>query len=131
TLSLRMVDSADTRARVFDDCCVRGSSDGALVVWMTPPVRFAERLVAERFPVVLLNAQDPRMWSVGVDHQAAAKQAAAYCLGLGHRRLALVDRLTDPFDAASPALCGRGFHEALTQAQVEVPADYERLADIT
>src|SRR6266852_4157741 len=51
-LIVRPVDGADERDRVFQECCVRGHTDGALVVWMAPTETFVQRLDAEQFPAV-------------------------------------------------------------------------------
>src|SRR5438067_6060085 len=55
-LVVRTVEDADQRDRVFQECCVRGRTDGVLVVWMAPTERFVERLDAEQLPAVLLNS---------------------------------------------------------------------------
>ncbi len=131
SLVLRTIEGAEERQRVFDDCCARGNSDGALVVWMVPPQPFVERMTAAGFPAVLLNVVDPRLWSVAVNHDTAAEQAVRYCLRLGHRRIALVDRLEDAYDTASRGICLRGYRQALGEAGLGVPADYERLSELT
>jgi DNA-binding LacI/PurR family transcriptional regulator len=131
TLLVRTVGATDERDRVFDECCGRASSDGVLVVWMAPTDAFADRLANVGIPVVLLNTVDSRMSSVAVDHDAAAEQAAAYCLGLGHRRLALVDRLEDPYNRSSRGMCERGYQHALTTAGVTPRAEYTRLAEFS
>src|SRR5205807_1314175 len=107
TLLARTIADAEERDRAFEDCCSRSRADGALALWLVPTDRLVERLAGAVFPVVLLNVVDPRLWSVAVDHDAAARSAVEYCMGIGHRRIALVDRAVDVFDSAGAGICGR------------------------
>jgi DNA-binding LacI/PurR family transcriptional regulator len=129
TLLIRTAEGAAERERVYEDCCSRGRADGVLVVWMAPTDAFVDRLSLSGVPAVLVNAVHPRLWSVGVDHDAAAERAAEYCLGLGHQRLGLIDRRVDPFEPHSPGICQRGFETALATAGHTSAADRQRLAD--
>ena len=78
---------------------------------------------------MLFRSEHPRLWRVGVDHDSAAERAAAYCLGLGHERMGLIDRRVDPFEPLSPGICQRGFETALATAGRAAAADHERLAE--
>jgi DNA-binding LacI/PurR family transcriptional regulator len=127
TLLIRTIDGPADRDRVFDACCHRRSADGVLVVWTPPTAAFLDRIAAESLPVVLLNAESARLWSVGVDHTAAAHRAVTYCLGLGHRQIALVDRFADPFASTGPGVCQLGYRTALDDARLSVLPDYEHL----
>ncbi len=122
---LRSMDSVSDRDRAFETCCHRGRADGVLLAWTPPTEVFVQRLQAEELPAVLLNAVDRRMWGVAVDHDAAARRAVEYCVGLGHRRLAVIDRFADPFAAAGPGLCQRGYSEALAAASIQERPEYE------
>jgi DNA-binding LacI/PurR family transcriptional regulator len=127
TLAIRTVDTADDRARALDECCMRSDADGALLVWLAPTEDFVERISTTRFPVVLLNAVDPRLWSLAVDHEEAAANAVTYCLGLGHQRVGLVDRLGDPYDAGGDGICRAGYERALLDAGRPVVPDYHAI----
>jgi LacI family transcriptional regulator, repressor for deo operon, udp, cdd, tsx, nupC, and nupG len=129
TLLIRTAEDAAERERVYEECCLRGRADGVLVVWMAPTEAFVERVTQSGLPAVLVNAVHPRLWSVGVDHEAAAERAAAYCLGLGHERLGLIDRREDPFEPLSTGICQRGFETALATAGHAIVAENQRLAD--
>jgi DNA-binding LacI/PurR family transcriptional regulator len=131
TLLVRTMESQQERQRAFEQCGVRGRADGALALWTTPPPHIAERLAAEHFPMVLLNVVDPRVSSVGVDHDAAARSGVEYCARLGHRRIGLVDRRLDLFDAAGPGICAVGYREAVASAGLEVHAGYEQMAELS
>src|SRR5579872_2512608 len=54
-LLVRTIQDAGDRDRAFEECCRRGQSDGALVLWLTPPSSFFERLTLDPVPAVLLN----------------------------------------------------------------------------
>lgn len=129
TLTVRTVEDADERDRVFDECCARGSADGALVVWLSPTDAFLRRLASGSFAAVLLNAVHPGVSSVGVDHDLAAEQALTYCHRIGHRRMALVDQRQDPLDPSSPGMCQRAYGRFMADTGLPAPEAYERLAE--
>jgi DNA-binding LacI/PurR family transcriptional regulator len=131
TLLVRTVDGPVERERTFDECCTQATSDGALLVWLPPTEAFVERVKAAGFLAVLLNAYHPQLWSVGVNHDHAAEQAVRYCYDRGHRRIALVDRPEDPFDATSRGICERGYRQTLAALGLSVPAEYERVAEFS
>jgi DNA-binding LacI/PurR family transcriptional regulator len=126
---LRTIDDAAERELVFADCCQRGRTEGAIVMWMPPTEALARRLAADMFPTVVVNGFDQRLSSVCVDHAEAAQQAVTYCAGLGHTRIALVDCGQDPFDAASPAMCRDGYTQGLAQAGLPRVDEYHVLAE--
>jgi DNA-binding LacI/PurR family transcriptional regulator len=130
-LVVRIVEDADAREQVFQECCMRGRADGALLVFVAPTESFVQRLIAEGFPAVLVNSVHPGLWSAGVDHDAAARAAVAHCIELGHRRIALVDRLEDPFNSTSGRVCQRGYQQMLADAGLELWPGYDRLADLS
>lgn len=129
TLIVRTIDDAAERDRVFADCCQRGRTEGAILVWMPPTEVLVERRAADNFPIVSLNGPHPRVASVVVDHADSALRAVAYCAGLGHRRIALVDAGADPFDPSSPGICHDGYVRGLDQARLEPAAGYEVIAE--
>ena len=131
TLLIRTIGSAEEREQVFAECCLRGRSEGVILVWLTPTESLIERLLAERFPAVLLNTEDARLWSVGVDHAEAAESAVTYCARLGHRRIALIDRNADPFEQTTPWVCRDGYERGMSAAGLEVRAVYERLEPLS
>jgi DNA-binding LacI/PurR family transcriptional regulator len=101
-----------------------------LVVWPPPTEAFFERLAAEAVPAGLLNAVNPVVWAVAVDHMAAAHRAVTYCAGLGHRRIALIDRFVDPFATTGAGVCQRGYQLALADAGLAQSADYEHVVPL-
>lgn len=128
TMLIRTIGGADERERVFDECCLRNRSDGVLVVWMPPSDAFVERVQADKVRAVLVNARHPSFSSVAVDNDVAAEQAVRHCASLGHRRMGLIDRRLDPFDAVSPGVFERGYARALASLGPGAANGYVRLA---
>src|SRR5207244_7912630 len=79
--------------------------DGALLVSLNPTRGLISRVTQAALPLVLVDAEHPRLASVGVDHATAAASAVRYLIGLGHRQIALVDRPEDPFAPTSASPC--------------------------
>jgi DNA-binding LacI/PurR family transcriptional regulator len=129
TLLIRTAGDSAERERMYAECCARGRADGVLVVWMAPTQTLVDRLGQHGTPAVLVNAIHPGVWSVGVDHAAAAERAARYCVGLGHERLGLIDLRADPFDRRSPGICARGFATALAATGHTAAADHQLLTE--
>ncbi len=131
TVLLRTVETEHDRDRVFEECCVRGRSDGVLLVWLPPTEALVQRLLDVGLPLVLVNAEHPRCASVGVDHAASAASAVEYCLRLGHRRIGLIDRRTDVFDGSSPGICRAGYIASLHAAGIEAPDALQQVAELS
>jgi DNA-binding LacI/PurR family transcriptional regulator len=130
TLLVRTIDGPADRERVFSACCKRGRADGVLVVWTPPTEAFVERLASEALPAVLLNAESPNLLAVAVDHTAAAHRAVTYCAGLGHRRIALIDRFADPFATSGEGVCQVGYRTALADGGLTQLPDYEHVVPL-
>jgi DNA-binding LacI/PurR family transcriptional regulator len=124
TLSIRTVATPEDRARALDQAGRSSDADGAVLVWLTPTQDFAERVAAQHFPTVLLNAQHPRLWGVAVNHDLAATNAVSYCIGLGHQRIGLVDRLEDPFNYSGAGICRFGYDDTIEAAGLPTPLSY-------
>ena len=117
-LLIRTIERPADRDRVFTALAARDRADGALIVSQSPTIDLLARLAAQRSPAVLVDAVDPRLPSVAVDHEGAAATAVRHLLGLGHRRIALVDHAATPFAQGSPAGRRRGYRAALAEAGV-------------
>jgi DNA-binding LacI/PurR family transcriptional regulator len=116
TLLIRTIERPAERDGVFAALGEGERADGVLIVSQEPPASFLARLGKRPAPVVLVDATHPQLTSVAVDHQAAALRAVRHLLGLGHRRIALVDHAAMPFAQGSPAGRRRGYRLALTEA---------------
>jgi DNA-binding LacI/PurR family transcriptional regulator len=123
-LLIRTIERPADRDRVFSALAAPDRADGAILVSQAPSSDLITRLAAQRTPVVLVDAVEPHLPSVGVDHAAAAATAVRHLLALGHRRIALVDHAESPFAQGSPAGRRQGYRTALREAGVPLrPAD--------
>jgi len=75
--------------------------------------------------------EQPRLASVSVDHEAAARVAVQHLINLGHERIALVGRTEDPFGLDMPDARQRGYHAALAEAGIRPRREYERTTDFS
>jgi DNA-binding LacI/PurR family transcriptional regulator len=128
-LNVRVLEHPADREQAFAQIARRGYPDGVLVIRVPPTGDLLSRLAQAQLPGMLVDATHPDLPSVGVDHRAAEAAMVDHLLGLGHRRIALVDRRADPFDQA--VLDGRrqGYREALEQAGLGPRPEYEPAAD--
>jgi DNA-binding LacI/PurR family transcriptional regulator len=129
TLLIRTIERRADRDRVLRDQNLRRRVDGALLVSLNPTRGLVRRVTEAALPLVLVDAEHPRLPSVAVDHAAAAAAAVRHLLALGHRRIALIDHAEDPFAPVWPDARHRGYRLALTEARVPPRAEYERLTD--
>jgi LacI family transcriptional regulator len=130
-LLIRTIERQADRARVLREQYLRGRVDGALLVSLTPTRGLVSRVMAAGVPLVLVDAEQPKLPSVAVDHAAAAATAVRHLVELGHRRIALVDHAQDPFAPVYPDQRHRGYRRALTEAGLPERSDYERVTDFS
>jgi DNA-binding LacI/PurR family transcriptional regulator len=128
-LLIRTIERRADRDRVLRDQDVRRRVDGALLVSLNPTRGLVRRITEAPLPLVLVDAEHPRLPSVAVDHAAAAAAAVRHLLGLGHRRIALIDHAEDPFAPVWPDARHRGYRLALAEAGVPPRPEYERVTD--
>ena len=128
-LLIRTIERRADRDRVLRDQDLRRRADGALLVSLNPTRGLIRRVTEAARPLVLVDAEHPRLPSVSVDHTAAAEAAVRHLLSLGHRRVALVDHAEDPFAPVWPDARHRGYRQALAEAGVAPRTEYERLTD--
>src|SRR5919197_149381 len=126
-LLIRTIERRAERDRVLRDQDVRRRVDGALLVSLNPTRGLIGRVTEAALPLVLVDAEQPRLPSVAVDHAAAAAAAVRHLLGLGHRRIALIDHTEDPFAPVWPDARHRGYRQALSEAGVAPRPEYERV----
>jgi DNA-binding LacI/PurR family transcriptional regulator len=128
TLLIRTIERRADRDRVLREKNLRRRVDGVLLVSLSPTRELIGRVARAALPLVLVDAHDPRLPGVAVDHAAAAAGAVRHLLGLGHRRIALVDHLEDPFAPVYPDARHRGYRAALAEAGLRPRPTYERVA---
>ncbi|HVN77247.1 MAG TPA: LacI family DNA-binding transcriptional regulator [Thermoanaerobaculaceae bacterium] len=108
----------------------RGRVDGLIV--MSPDVD-AETLRAnlpETLPVVLLNCGTEGLWfdSITIDNHGGAHAMVRHLIGLGHRRIALVNGPPRNFDARERQ---RGYRDALRERPGDWSAELEFEGDFS
>jgi DNA-binding LacI/PurR family transcriptional regulator len=127
-LNIRVLERPADRTHAFAEADRRGHPDGLLVLRVPPTDELVARLARARVPAVLVDAAHPELPGVGVDHRANGAAIVGHLLSLGHRRIALVDRADDPFDAHVLAARRQGYREALTGEGVMPRPGYEQAA---
>jgi LacI family transcriptional regulator len=130
-LVIRTVERPADRDHAFATAGGRGRADGIIIVSLTPTLELIERLAMLRLPAVLVDAEHPQVPSVVIDHEAAGAMAVRHLLGLGHRRIALVDRPEDPFAPPAPSGRQEGYRAALAEAGVLPCPEYEIVIDFS
>ncbi len=131
SLLIRSIERRTDRERVLREVEVRGRVDGALLVSLNATRGLIGRVTRAALPLVLVDAEHPRLPSVSVDHAAAAMSAVRHLVSLGHRRIALVDHPEDPFAPVYPAARHSGYRAALREAGIEPVAEYELVTDFS
>jgi LacI family transcriptional regulator len=130
-LLIRTIEQRTDRDRVLREQDVRGRVDGALLVSLNPTRGLIGRVTRAALPLVLIDAEHPRLASVAVDHAAGAALAVRHLVSLGHRRIALVNHLEDPFAPAYPDARHSGYRAALAEAGLQPRLEYEHVTDFT
>jgi DNA-binding LacI/PurR family transcriptional regulator len=128
---IHLVEGREDRERVLAACCRRGRADGVLLIAVAPSEEIVDRVVEERLPTVLVDRMHPLLPSVVVDYQGGVMAAVRHCLGLGHRRIALVHPGDDPLASVEPNTRLQSFRAALAEAGLQAPPDYEQGAELT
>ena len=96
-------------------------TDGLLIVSLAPRDEEVDAFLSAGAPVVLVDAQHPRLPRVVVDDVAGGALATRHLIDLGHERIAFVGDTDDPrygFVASSRRLAG--YREALEAADIAV-----------
>ncbi len=105
----------------------RRQADGAILLatereapWLLP--------YAEKYPLVACSEYDPALGvpRVSIDNYAAAREAMAHLIWLGHERIGLV---SSENQYISTRLRYEGYRDALCEAALPLRADYVRLGD--
>lgn len=125
------VASGDKQAIPLLEKMIRGQRVDALIVTRIrvndPRVKF---LQDSQFPFVTLgrSRDEPRYPFVDFDHRVGASLACEHLLGLGHRRIGLINT---PAEVHSSQKRSEGFHECLQKAKINTPPGYELYGDYT
>ncbi|MBI3967820.1 MAG: LacI family DNA-binding transcriptional regulator [Chloroflexi bacterium] len=129
SLVLQTVERPSERDQAFANPSPRRRADGLLIVSLTPTPELVRQLMLRSLPAVLVDGEHPDLPSVSVDHEEAARRAVRHLMELGHERIALVDRLEDPFTPGTLSGRQRGYRAALDEAGVPPRPGYEIVTD--
>jgi LacI family transcriptional regulator len=130
-LVIRSIERPEERNRVFREARWPGQVDGGLLVSLTPTRPLLGHFRTAGLPLVLIDVEQPSLSSVSVDHEAAARLAIEYLIGLGHVRIALVGRAEDPFALDAPDARQRGYRAAWEEAGLQLRPEYQRTTDFS
>lgn len=121
------------RERMFQgDARFQQRVDGTILVDVFCGDAGARQLAALDTPIVVLGERLSAVTSISVDNVRGGRLAAKHLVGLGHRRIALVEGHTQ-IDVAHdvPVERSEGFRDALRTAGIRLPTIYERDGDFT
>jgi LacI family transcriptional regulator len=121
---LYSVDTAEKRDEYFSRMAHTSRADGLLLVSLPPDDEQASRFIRAGVPVVLVDANHPKLNRVYVDDQRGGYDATCHLIQLGHRKIAYVsDFLDTPFH---PSMQERydGYRQALQDASIEFRPEY-------
>lgn len=119
------------RDLMFQQMLEAGEFDGVVLFGAGAHNGYLERVLEANVPLVVMN-RDPQyadVCSVAVDFHGGGRQAGEWLLGLGHRRLALIEGEHEPWTAQQSHA---GFQQALRAAGVEpvvLPREHESGGD--
>jgi LacI family transcriptional regulator len=102
-------------------------TDGLLIVSLAPRDEEVDAFASAGAPVVLVDADHPRLPRMVIDDVAGGALATQHLLDLGHERIAFVGDTNDPrygFVASGRRL--EGYREALAADGIEVDPELER-----
>ena len=99
-----------------------------LIVLSLPIIRDeGDRLVAAKFPTVLVDTSHPGLPSVRIDDRAGGAMATRHLLDLGHERIAFIGEPPhNAFGFVAGAHREEGFRQAMAAAGKPVPAGFVR-----
>ena len=102
-------------------------TDGLLVVSLSPRDDEADAFVRAGTPLVLLDAEHPRLRRLTTDDVHGGMLATQHLLELGHERIAFVGDTSDPrFGFVTSARRAEGYRRALKAAGVQVWPELQR-----
>lgn len=116
-LALYTTDSKEQRKRSYTEFCAGHSISGTILSGITTDDAYFEELMNSGIPTVALDVpiHGSNVGWISIDNRAAAREAMAYLLSLGHRRILVV---SGKKNAHVSEVRAQGVREALEAAGV-------------
>ncbi len=109
-LILFSVDRMNRRDRTIDRVLSERRCDGVLIISLGVMEGYAEKFIAAHLPVVLIDHMHVDLDSVEIANRAGAFAATSHLIGLGHRRIGMINGHLSSYPAK---LRFEGFQQAL------------------
>lgn len=123
------VDSNDHLQGYLSSLPLTGNLDGLIILSLPVDDAQVRRLIDHGLPAVLIEYPHPKLNCVEIDDVEGGYMATTYLLGKGHRRIAFLGDTDLPEYSIHPvSLRLSGFRRALTEARINVPDTFVRLA---
>ncbi|NIN66159.1 MAG: substrate-binding domain-containing protein, partial [Anaerolineae bacterium] len=113
----------------LDALAGRRRVDGLLVVSLNPQILRRVYLEQPPFPVVFVDTYTKGFNCIQVDHHGGFHSATVHLLGLGHERIALLDRPEDPPFRTPARERLAGYRQALREHGLAVRDEYTIMAE--
>lgn len=121
-------ESAVLHKHYVDSLVLSRKLDGLILIDVPITEHLAQRLVADRFPTVLVEYPQPGISSVVIDDREGGRMVGRYLVERGHRHCAFLGLAWSPDDSTdflTPDIHRlEGFSEGLAAAGVNLPAKY-------
>jgi LacI family transcriptional regulator, galactose operon repressor len=128
-LIIYTVDSNNRLQSYLSSLPLTGNLDGLVIMSLPVAENDVKRLIEHNLPTVLIEFPHPLINSVEIDDVDGGKKAAEYLIKKGHRRIAFLGDTDLPEYSIHPvSLRLQGFKSALKAANLEIPAEFVRLA---
>lgn len=129
-LVLYNVETPAKRDAYFQEVPRRETTDGVIIISLSPRDDDVERLAHSTVPIVLVDANHPSLAALNrviTDDVAGGRLAVQHLIELGHRRIGYIsDVLDTPFNFTSSRDRWQGYQQALQAAGIPVRSDFHR-----
>jgi LacI family transcriptional regulator len=105
--------------------------DGMVVIALAGDLLKSEWPQQFSLPIASVDADVPGTVTAYPDHEEGMYLVTNHLIGLGHRRVAFVDRPQDPSSGAVTDARRRGFDRACAEHSLSVPDPYIRIAEFS
>ena len=123
------LDTPDLARKTMSDIPFSTTLSGLIVISLPLQEAEVDRLVAARFPTILIDTRHPQLSSVTVDDFVGGRLSTGHLLSMGHERIAFVgEPIHNPFGFVSSRHREEGYREAMRDAGLPVRPGYVRHA---